>query len=153
MSSMLANFPSSQEAWSRPSHQPQYMTAPPQPSHSEGNSANTWFMSGLPTPPGSRVMNSLSVGSAVPTFHPNPSYPTRYPSERPLPQQELYPPQNNVQYPQHSRMNSLSGSSSSRSHRNPSNLIASHLQIPESVNKSKGSLAEFTAEVCELSLS
>jgi hypothetical protein len=30
---------------------------------------------------------------------------------------------------------------------NATNMIARHLQIPESVNKSKGSLAEFAAEV------
>lgn len=32
----------------------------------------------------------------------------------------------------------------------PQNEIASHLQIPESVNKSKGSLAEFAAEIASL---
>ncbi len=151
MSSMTANYPtSSQEFWSKPGYDSQHLVSSFQAGQSEGTSSNTWFASGLPTPPGPRVMNGLSVGSTVPAFHPNQPYPTRHPSDNPFPQRPSYPSQNSVEYSQHSRMNSMKGSSIAHSQKNTSNLIASHLQIPESVNKSKGSLAEFAAEVSKL---
>lgn len=148
MSSMIANpSNSSQGFWSRPGDQSQHSASSLHAGQSEGTSSNTWFASGLPTPPGSRVMNGISVGSTIPTFPPNQPYPTRRPSENSFQQRPSYHSQNNVDYSQHSRMNSLGGSSIGQSRKSASNLIASHLQIPESVNKSKGSLAEFAAEV------
>ena len=149
MSSMIANpSNSSQDFWSRPGHQSQHSGSSLHAGQSEGTSSNTWFASGLPTPPGSRVMNGISVGSTIPTFPPTQPYPTRHPSENSFQQRSSYNSQNNVDYSQHSRMNSVGGGSSiGQSQKSASNLIASHLQIPESVNKSKGSLAEFAAEV------
>ena len=152
MSSMIANYSaSSQDIWSRPSCKLQKSSADPSHTNcSEDSSENTWFTGGLPTPPG-KIMNGLSVSSALPVFPANHSHPLQQPAPDSFPSHHRpsYSSQHNVDLSKHSRMNSMSGTMGLQPDKSASNLIATHLQIPESVNKSKGSLAEFAAEVCE----
>jgi hypothetical protein len=145
MSSMTAGFlQSSQNFWSKPPsrYQSQYAT---HATRRDGNTVNAWFTGGLPTPPGTgRNMNGISVGSTLPSLPHNLSYPIRHPA----PQQDSYShppsyPQHDLPHPQQSTSNGHTASHE----RTTSNVIASHLQIPESINKSKGSLAEFATEV------
>jgi hypothetical protein len=145
MSSMTAGFlQSSQDFWSKPppQYQSQYATYA---TRRDSNTANTWFTGGLPTPPGTgRNMNGMAVGSTLPSLPHNLSYPIRHPPPQhdPYSQPPSYP-QHDLHHPQQ-----FTGTSRTGTHeRTTSNVIASHLQIPESINKSKGSLAEFATEV------
>ncbi|KAK5331939.1 hypothetical protein LTR93_000944 [Exophiala xenobiotica] len=115
------------------------------------NTDDTPFSSGLPTPPGSRAMAGVSLRESYAGF----------PND--LSQHRSDFSQNAVGGSQGLRefslMNGDSHTFASTSNTNPDsyfrpavdqnnvNAIAPHLQIPESVNKSKGSLAEFTAEI------
>jgi Cyclin len=149
MSSLTANLPIfSQDAWSRPAHRIPHSTEASHGSNSEGPSSNSWFTGGLPTPPGTN-MNGLSVGSTLPAIPSNYSYPSQQaPAENPsFQQRSSFPSQHNVDFRQHSRMNSTGGKQALQAEKSVSNVIARHLQIPESVNKTKGSLAEFAAEI------
>jgi hypothetical protein len=141
MSSMTAGFlQSSQTFWSKPlpQYQSQYTT---HATRRDGNTANTCFTGGLPTPPGTgRNMNGMSVGSTLPSLPHNLSYPIRHPP----PHQDSY--SNPPSYPQHDPQQQSTSNGHTTSHER-TNVIASHLQIPESINKSKGSLAEFATEV------
>lgn len=117
-----------------------------------------WPRGSLPTPPSPKTMTAITLG--VPG------------SNEPI--QQVQAP---VQFPRHNVVNGTSTASVFRKSEGHGNLhfpssdgdgwnsrfedydgaadqrpagddvIASHLQIPESVNKSKGSLAEFAAEV------
>ncbi|KIW85967.1 hypothetical protein Z517_01361 [Fonsecaea pedrosoi CBS 271.37] len=116
------------------------------------NNSETYFNSGLPTPPGSRAMPGVVVGSSYaalppPTFQQdrglpdgaNASCPRRTPAAAQAPVNHVYalaPP-----------TNGMSVYNRRAPDQNSVNAIAPHLQIPESVNKSKGSLAEFAAEI------
>ena len=111
-----------------------------------------WFQGGLPTPPQSRNMTGVSLSNNYGTYPANHTY------------------THNQQLSQHgsslqpSRFSAAASSQPSHGHANGSrgtssvdygisteksmvNVIASHLQIPESINKSKGSITEFAAEV------
>lgn len=117
------------------------------------NTDDTSFSNGLPTPPGSRAMAGVSLGDSYPGF---PSHLSQHKGDF---------SHNAVGASQGHRGLSLKNGNShalvsasnnnSDSYFRPAvdqnnvnvNAIAPHLQIPESVNKSKGSLAEFTAEI------
>ena len=148
MSSMTERHPPySQDIWSRPSHTIPYSVEPSHAGQSEGVPSNTWFAGGLPTPPG-KTMNGTSMGPALPSFSSNHTYSTRHPTSNGTSlHRPAYPPQSNNDLSHHSRMPSIGGISTNQRDKNAGSQIARHLQIPESVNKSKGSLAEFAAEV------
>jgi hypothetical protein len=124
--------------------------------HSDNESS---VRSGLPTPPSTRAMNGV-------TLRQQPSHNTTsqpYQSSR-FPLHNV--PNNNLPHQRDGRDNLHHGDMQVRTNgfnsghrtqgsqdrdistsKSTTNAIASHLQIPESVNKSKGSLAEFAAEV------
>jgi hypothetical protein len=140
------------ETWSKSSCGGTFHTDSRHRKRSSGGIAEQWFTSGLPTPPESKAMNGLSVAASYRGTQPTHINTTRY--------------MHNASATASNMQHSLSQSSydSQGSHtRHGSNTqgyrddwatstIASHLQIPESVNKSKGSLAEFAAEVSSVSL-
>ncbi|KIX08233.1 uncharacterized protein Z518_02889 [Rhinocladiella mackenziei CBS 650.93] len=116
------------------------------------NNINNCFAGGLPTPPGSKTMPGVVLGNGYAGFPAKGFQQDRntFQDGRDTSQQNpasstalngnsytLIPPSN--------------GSSLYDNRRAPDqanvNAIAAHLQIPESVNKSKGSLAEFAAEI------
>ncbi|KIV87499.1 hypothetical protein PV11_03040 [Exophiala sideris] len=114
---------------------------------------DNYFTSGLPTPPGSRNMNWGNLGSSYTSSVSDLSQ-----QDRDLP---WAGPGTSQQYRESSTTSngssytSMPVSESSLYNRqaaeqNNVTSIAPHLQIPESVNKSKGSLAEFTAEITSL---
>jgi hypothetical protein len=149
MSSMIANYPSTSEKyWARSGCQSKYTPSGlSHASHCEEVPGNTWFTSGLPTPPG-RMMSGVSISSAMPAFPPNHSYPSTHPpSDHSSFQRPAYSSQNNAAYQQQARIHGTSGTAAVQPDKSAVDMIAAHLQIPESVNKSKGSLAEFAAEV------
>ncbi|OAL32428.1 hypothetical protein AYO22_00450 [Fonsecaea multimorphosa] len=115
------------------------------------NNCETYFNSGLPTPPGSRAMPGVVLGNSYAAL-PAPAFQqdrSGLPDGATAARQRstastvltnhayaLAPPANGV-----SLYNRRASDQSNL------NAIAPHLQIPESVNKSKGSLAEFAAEI------
>jgi hypothetical protein len=116
------------------------------------NGTDTYFNTGLPTPPISKAMAGVMLGTSyagysLPAYQqehnslPDPSNATQQhrssstTSQLPNPY-ALVPPTNASSY-YNQRVNDEKDVS----------VIAPHLQIPESVNKSKGSLAEFAAEI------
>lgn len=117
-------------------------------------SAPDIFKGGLPTPPASKAMSNLSIP------HSNGLYPQQYPQV----QQERIPAShipdfrysqpvtngksNGSEYEektQSSTSRERDGYAANGTHQ--SDQIAPHLQIPDSVNSSKGSIAEFAAEI------
>ncbi|OCT44906.1 hypothetical protein CLCR_05647 [Cladophialophora carrionii] len=116
------------------------------------NDADTYFNSGLPTPPTSKAMSGVMLGNSY-AGYPLPTYQQEHTglsdsthaaqqhrsstatSSLPNPY-ALVPPSNGTGL-YNRRVND----------EKEVNAIAPHLQIPESVNKSKGSLAEFAAEI------
>ena len=137
--------------WSRPSSKASY-DDPAAHGLKRWNNTNGYFTSGLPTPPGSKAMPGVVLGNAYTGFSGSAF------------QQERGSLQDGTTGPQQYRA-PATGSSGGNSYtlipptngsavynRRPAdqasaNAIAPHLQIPESVNKSKGSLAEFAAEI------
>lgn len=113
------------------------------------NNSNATFTSGLPTPPGSKAMPGVVLGNNYGGF-PSQGY-----------RQERSSLQDGTNGVQQYRTSSTTPHGNSYALVPPSdglysrrasdqtdvNAIAPHLQIPESVNKSKGSLAEFAAEI------
>lgn len=116
------------------------------------NTNNALFSSGLPTPPGSKAMSGVVLGSSYTGF-PSQSFtqdrngisggssdaPQQYRSSSAAP--------NVGSYSLIPQANAASVYKSRATEHKDTNAIAPHLQIPESVNKSKGSLAEFAAEI------
>ncbi|KIW40223.1 uncharacterized protein PV06_07437 [Exophiala oligosperma] len=116
------------------------------------NTNDTYFSTGLPTPPGSKAMPGVTLGNGHASF---PSHPSQHLGD--YPQNGIGSSQSYGRSTTRSDTSSFnlvpasSSTSDSYSHQATDsthvNAIAPHLQIPESVNKSKGSLAEFTAEI------
>lgn len=114
------------------------------------NYTNTSFTTGLPTPPGSKAMPGLALGNGYAGF---PSQSTQ--QERSFLQDEMNAARQHRESSVASNGSAYSLIPTSnganlynrRTSEQNVNAIAPHLQIPESVNKSKGSLAEFTAEI------
>lgn len=127
-------------------------------------SARDIFQGGLPTPPASKAMTSLSIPNN------NGIYSQQYPHVKqeqnytPEKQEQQYPSVKQERIPSSHNPDArhLRSASNGRWSRNEheqrpqskgvkdeysSDQIASHLQIPESVNNSKGSIAEFAAEI------
>lgn len=115
------------------------------------SASNYCFAGGLPTPPATKRMNVVSSAlntSRIPLSgcsgnianfhhtHPNLQYGTT----------QHAPNSASVSR----TMNDFAGISMPAEDRTQHDEIASHLQIPESVNKSKGSLSEFAAEIASL---
>lgn len=110
------------------------------------------FQGGLPTPPASKAMTSLSIPNGI----------GMYSQQYPHVKQERIP-SSHVPDARHQQSTGHSRSSRGEQEQRPqtgtfqndhtsksslqSDQIASHLQIPESVNNSKGSIAEFAAEI------
>jgi hypothetical protein len=88
-------------------------------------------------------MHGLSVGTTLPALPPSHSYPVRNRAH------ESESSQQHAPYPMqsHSDITQQARKTTTQVENNVASMIARHLQIPESVNKSKGSLAEFAAEV------
>lgn len=137
--------------WRRYGSVPSYTTTPPSQDKNRAQGRNI-FLNGLPTPPSaSKAMPGVLVGNNYTTFadqgytqqracvqhgYDNTAHHRSSATAAADPQLTLAPPM------------SLMGSSYGRSvEQNSASTIAPHLQIPESVNKSKGSLAEFAAEI------
>lgn len=126
----------------------------------EGDSQHRWFRSGLSTPPGTKAMTGVSLNydltnrAANHNYTDNPHQMTTafndVPITRPanVHRQRSTSQLDSAVKPDQgvSRMHGRH-SSDLQTHKNSEHVIASHLQIPGSVNKSKGSLAEFAAEV------
>ena len=136
------NIPS-EDPWSGHGHQPFYQRKSSYDSRRDQN-PSTWFAGGLPSPPVTKAMADVQVDPAYPQAHP---YQGSHPQKRA--EDYEYEAQvtnmtNNTVYPQ---TNSQSSQDLSQGHKRRENTIASYLQIPDSVNQSKGSLAEFAAEI------
>ena len=115
------------------------------------SNTSTYFNSGLPTPPGPKAMPGVVVGNSY-AGYPVSGY-----------QQDSGGVTNSTSGSQQFLSSSISNTNNGYALAPPSNgtgpyerkladqtdanAIAPHLQIPESVNKSKGSLAEFAAEI------
>jgi len=105
----------------------------------------SWYTSGLPTPPGTRIMSGAILSSGLANYPPSHSYQ----------QSRGYQDVSRSQLSQHAHTSSTgqyagfgqTNDSDGYTEQNDINAIASYLQIPESVNNSKGSLVEFAAEV------
>lgn len=122
----------------------------------ERESANRYcHTGGLPTPPATKRMNVVSSAlhtARVPLSGCSGNVSKYHHSQHPSSQYAAYPSQILPQAPAAgpSVMNGYAGISMPVDDRSQQDEIASHLQIPESVNKSKGSLSEFAAEVASL---
>ena len=115
------------------------------------NTSSTYFKSGLPTPPGSKAMPGVVLGGSY-AGYPVSAY-----------QQDRNSLSNSTNGPHQSQSSATLGTQNPYALVPPTNgsaiyerrltdqkdtsTIAPHLQIPASVNKSKGSLAEFAAEI------
>jgi len=123
--------------------------------HSDNESS---VRSGLPTPPSTRAMNGVTLRQQ-PSHNTTsqPYQPSRFPLHN-VPNNSHPPHQRDgLHHPGDMQVRTNGFNSEHRAQgsqdrdvsasKNNTNSIASHLQIPESVNKSKGSLAEFAAEV------
>lgn len=118
------------------------------PSADAETSSKSWFTGGLPTPPGTKTM--MNVASGIPLSSHAFSSRHQQHAEKYTPQHMQHAGQNH-QYPLPVvKMESYGGMTMPAEENPPQPEIASHLQIPESVNKSKGSLAEFAAEIASL---
>lgn len=154
MSSLLHHHRNiSQDSWGSIGYRNQYeqqSDGPPTRSERE-SSASSWFTGGLPTPP---VGKSMNVASYVPqpahSQHAKYSQPSSTADNYSMVQHTSYPLPVQPQYPQAANMTGYAGIAMPVDTRPQQHEIASHLQIPESVNKSKGSLAEFAAEIASL---
>ena len=143
-----------QEAWLGPSYrnQSEQRHLPSRPERELYGSQ--YFTGGLPTPPATKRMNVVS--SAVAPSRGNfsgcagsvNSYPDPYYTQ--TPQHATYTSQNHTQPSHQPKMNGFAGISMPVEDRAQEDEIASHLQIPASVNKSKGSLSEFCTEIASL---
>jgi hypothetical protein len=120
------------------------------------------FSSGLPTPPESRAMTGVSCNqhssndivsqNYYPSKYSYPTYPSSKGTEAKPYQQNADPyTQSNSSMADQPRLWSGSrkreDSQGNKDIANSDSTIASYLQIPASINDSKGSLAEFAAEV------
>ena len=124
------------------------------------------FASGLPTPPDTRTMTGISVNQ----HHSNDVvsqsyYPSTfsYPGYPPASSAEVRNRQHNADSYNHNKSSSVGQSQYWSSNRDRADrqapkdtsisdsTIASYLQIPSSINDTKGSLAEFVAEVGHIS--
>jgi Cyclin len=118
------------------------------------------FASGLPTPPETRAMNGVGLNQYNHNAISSQNY---YPSKLPYPG---YPTSNTTEVRSHqsNAINYNNASSTTqlqawhatrgkedipeqKEHSESDSTIASYLQIPSSINDSKGSLAEFAAEI------
>lgn len=107
----------------------------------------SWFQGGLPTPPASKDMMGVSLTSNYGSYSQPQSHNGGYNNSQSYKAHSRVPSDsyNTTKYP-HTRSNSQAGPGVT-TEKSKVNSIASHLQIPESVNKSKGSLPDFAAEV------
>lgn len=121
---------------------------------SERDSASNYcFTGGLPTPPASKRMNVVAsaLNSArVPLSGCSANAVGFQQSTYPSQKYATYPTQAPSQPSKAVAMNDFAGMAMPMDDRLQQDEIASHLQIPESVNKSKGSLSEFAAEIASL---
>jgi hypothetical protein len=115
------------------------------------NSDGSFFNGGLPTPPASKAMPGLVLDNSYAAY-PVSSY--QHDGSRILDSTSVPQQQNTTSMIDQSNPYALAPQNPSSNlysrRRNESvqaDVIAPHLQIPESVNKSKGSLAEFAAEL------
>ncbi|KAJ9602948.1 hypothetical protein H2200_012728 [Cladophialophora chaetospira] len=112
-----------------------------------------YFSTGLPTPPGPKAMPGVALGNSY-TGYAVPAYqqPRSNLADSTHPQQFTNSSATNTSntYALAPPTNGTSLYNRGATSHNDSDLIAPHLQIPESVNKSKGSLAEFAAEITSL---
>ncbi|RMZ77728.1 hypothetical protein DV738_g4272, partial [Chaetothyriales sp. CBS 135597] len=108
---------------------------------------NTWltFTGGLPTPPISKAMIGQSVAIAQNLQHTH-IPPTRY-QHVPTAAASMRQSLSQSSYGSQTSHQASKPQGNAAVGERDKNAIASHLQIPESVNKSKGSLAEFAAEI------
>ena len=116
-----------------------------------GRSLGEWFEGGLPTPPATADMAALSVPHGRAPYQQSYPYPNEQRSSNvnnldPLP--ATYSSNGKVKAVEHGFRTQSNGQIyDTNSIRSQEDQIASHLQIPGSVNGSKGSLAEFAAEI------
>src|ERR1700754_3228724 len=111
------------------------------------NDTNTYFNSGLPTPPFPKAMPGVVLGNSY-AGYPVSTYQQDRGSLRDSTNgSQLYrgtsTTSTNNSYALAPPPNGSSHYERRATDQNDANAIAPHLQIPESVNKSKGSLAEF----------
>ncbi|OAP63105.1 hypothetical protein AYL99_02332 [Fonsecaea erecta] len=116
------------------------------------NNSETYFNSGLPTPPGSRAMPGVVVGNsyaALPAAAAPQQDRSGLPDAANAVRQRRTPSAISTNHTYTLAPPTNGGGMYSRRAPDQTNVnaIAPHLQIPESVNKSKGSLAEFAAEI------
>ncbi|KIW33802.1 uncharacterized protein PV07_00624 [Cladophialophora immunda] len=115
------------------------------------NTSETYFNSGLPTPPGSRAMPGVVLGNSYAALPAPPLQQGRsgLPDGANATRPRITPStvSTNHAYALAPPANGVSLYNRRAPDHNNVNAIAPHLQIPESVNKSKGSLAEFAAEI------
>lgn len=151
MSSMsTAYHPVGPRDWASSTHKLPSKDPPVYECKSWGNS-NISFNSGLPTPPGSKAMPAVVLGNSY-AGYPAPTFQhgrATLPEPTAMSQQYRNPPNvsTNNPYALVPPTNGLGLYTHRPSDEKDTNAIAPHLQIPESVNKSKGSLAEFAAEI------
>ena len=110
---------------------------------------------GLPTPPGE--MNSVAYNTTLPSGYGPQSFATSVPKYTKVPN-KIYDPSTCVSAVSGSTFEStVKGVSASANEtdvqKQSEESIASYLQIPCTINKSKGSLAEFAAQVGSLAVS
>ncbi|KAG9782545.1 hypothetical protein ABEF93_004351 [Exophiala dermatitidis] len=124
------------------------------PESKRWNSSNSYFTSGLPTPPGSKAMPGLILNNAYNNDFSGEGYRQQEAllQDRPDTSQQHRQSSTatngmNYSFVPLSSNNVLGPNSQRGTGQDKGDAIAPHLQIPESVNKSKGSLAEFTAEI------
>ncbi|KAL6244026.1 hypothetical protein RBB50_008895 [Rhinocladiella similis] len=116
------------------------------------NTNDTHFSTGLPTPPGSKAMPGLTLGHGYAAFPSHTSQQIGDYSQNGIGSSQSY--RGPSTRSDTNAYNLVPASTSTSNSYNPQavdhaqvNAIAPHLQIPESVNKSKGSLAEFMVEI------
>lgn len=114
-----------------------------------GKSSTLFRSGGLPTPPAASDMSTASVSNGIYSHRQTHHYLTE--QRQPLPQTTDVRPRDyhsTASYPDRKASNGYAYSSSSNGGAaQQEQQIAPHLQIPESVNKSKGSLGEFAAQM------
>ena len=133
----------SEDLWSGHGHQPFYKQNPSYDSRRDQN-PTFWFAGGLPSPPVTKAMAGVQVEPAYPQAH---TYQGSHPQQRADGYEYAAQATNLTNNTAYSQMDSQSSQDMSQGEKRRENTIASYLQIPESVNQSKGSLAEFAAEI------
>lgn len=105
------------------------------------------FQNGLPTPPASKTMSAASVSHHRPTFSSHQHYSTTSNCPPFVPPVQDIASTTSHQHYGHTDLASAARSAVSGADSKKQQRIATHLQIPESIKSSKGSLAELAAEM------